>query len=62
MPVEKFSVPVYVFVPDREPDLLSDSHVKLDSLVDKQESFSTSNHRIALEYDEGICLSLRSQP
>jgi hypothetical protein len=46
------SVPVYVFVPDREPDRLTDSHVKLDILVDTQESFSTSYHRIALEYDE----------
>jgi hypothetical protein len=52
VPVEKISVPVYVFVPDREPDLLTDSHVKLDTLVDTQESFSTSHHRIALEYDE----------
>jgi hypothetical protein len=43
---------VYVFVPDREPDHLTDSHVKLDTLVDIQESFSTSHHRIALEYDE----------
>jgi hypothetical protein len=43
---------VYVFVPDREPDHLTDSHVKLDTLVDTQESFSTSHHRIALEYDE----------
>jgi hypothetical protein len=31
---------------------LTDSHVKLDTLVDEQESFSTSHHRIALEYDE----------
>ncbi len=43
---------MYVFVPDRELDLLTDSHVKLDTLVDTQESFSTSHHRIALEYDE----------
>ncbi len=43
---------MYVFVPDREPDRLTDSHVKLDILVDTQESFSTSHHRIALEYDE----------
>ncbi len=52
MLVEKISVPRYVFVPDREPDRLTDSHVKLDTLVDTQESFSTSHHRIALEYDE----------
>jgi hypothetical protein len=31
---------------------MTDSHVKLDTLVDTQESFSTSHHRIALEYDE----------
>ncbi len=52
MPVEKLSVPVYVFVSDREPDHLTDSHVKLDTVVDTQESFSTTHHRIALEYDE----------
>jgi hypothetical protein len=43
---------VYVFVPDKEPDLLTDSHVKLDTLVDTQESLSTSHHRITIEYDE----------
>jgi hypothetical protein len=37
---------------DWEPDLLTDSHVKLDTLVDTQESLSTSHHRIAFEYDE----------
>ncbi len=52
MPGEKICVPVCVFVPDREPELMTDSHVKLDTLVDKQEFFSTSHHRIALEYDE----------
>ncbi len=31
---------------------MTDSHVKLDTLVDTQKSFSTSHHRIALEYDE----------
>ncbi len=36
----------------REPDLLTDSHVKLDTLVDTQESFNTSHHKIAFEYDE----------
>jgi hypothetical protein len=51
-PVEKLSVPVYVFVPDREPDFLIDSHVKLDILVDTQEPLSTSHHKIAFEYDE----------
>ncbi len=52
MPVEKLSVPFYVFVPDREPDLLTDSHIKLDILVDTQKPLSTSHHKIAFEYDE----------
>jgi hypothetical protein len=52
VPVEKLSVPVYVFVPDRELDLLTDSHVELDILVDTQEPLRTSHHRIAFEYDE----------
>jgi hypothetical protein len=43
---------VYIIAPDRELDFLTDSHVKLDTLVDIQESFSTSHHRIALEYDQ----------
>jgi hypothetical protein len=43
---------VYVFVPDREPDLLTDSHVKLDILVDTLEPLSTSHQRLAFEYDE----------
>jgi hypothetical protein len=43
---------LYVFVPDREPDFLTDSHVKIDILVDTQEPFNTSHHRIAFEYDE----------
>ncbi len=52
MPVEKISVPLYVFVPDREPDLLTDSHDKLDIIVDTQELLNTSHHRIGFEYDE----------
>ncbi len=43
---------MYVFISDKEPDHLTDSHVKLDTFVDTQESFSTSDHRIAPEYDE----------
>jgi hypothetical protein len=43
---------VYVFVPNRKPDLLTNSDVKLNTLVDTQKSFSTSHHRIALEYDK----------
>jgi hypothetical protein len=43
---------LYVFVPDKEPDLLTDSYVKLDILVDTQEPLTTSHHRIAYEHDE----------
>ncbi len=43
---------MYVFVPDREPDFLTGSHVKLDIIVDTQEPLNTSHHRIAFEYDE----------
>jgi hypothetical protein len=45
-------VSLYVFVPDREEDLLTVGHVKLDILVDTQEPLSTNHHKIALEYDE----------
>jgi hypothetical protein len=51
-PVEKSSVPVYFFVPDREPENLTDTHDKLDILVDTQEPLNTSHHRIGFEYDE----------
>jgi hypothetical protein len=52
---------VYVLVPDREPDLLTDSHDKLDILVDTQEPLNTSHHRIGFEHDEDI-LSLVVDP
>ncbi len=52
MPAENLRVPLYVYFPDREPDFLTDSHVKLDILVDTQELLSTSHHREAIEYDE----------
>jgi hypothetical protein len=43
---------LYVFVPDREPDFLTDSHNKLDILVDTQEPLKTSQHRVTFDYDE----------
>jgi hypothetical protein len=52
VPVEKISVPLHVFVSDREPDLLTDSHDELGILVDTQELFNTSHQRIGFEYDE----------
>jgi hypothetical protein len=45
-------VPPYVIVPDKELEFLTDSHVKLDILVDVQESFKDSHHKVALDYDE----------
>ncbi len=52
MPVEKIIVLLCICVPDREPALLTDSHNKLDILVDTQELLNTSHHRIGFEYDE----------
>jgi hypothetical protein len=51
-PAENLRLPLYVYVPDREPDILTDSHVKLDILVDTQEPFNTRHHREAFKYDE----------
>jgi hypothetical protein len=51
----------YVFVPDRELNFLTDSHIKLDILVDMQEPFNDSNHKIALDYDKDT-MSLVEEP
>ncbi len=40
---------------------MSDGHVKLDILVDTQEPFNDSHHRIALDYDE-YTVSLVEEP
>jgi hypothetical protein len=45
-------VPPHIFVPDRELDFLTDSHIKLDILVDTQEPFNDSHHKIAFDYNE----------
>jgi hypothetical protein len=52
MPAENLCVRLHVFVPDMEPDLLTDSHIKLDIVVDTQEPVTTSHHRVAFNYDE----------
>jgi hypothetical protein len=44
-------VPLCVFVPDKELNYLTDSHIILNSLVDTQECLSNSNHKIAFDYD-----------
>ncbi len=52
MPAENLCVPPCIFVPDRELGVLTDSYVKLDILVDTQESFNDSHHKIAYDYNE----------
>ncbi len=62
MPAENLCVPPYVFVPDRELDFLTDSHVKLDILVDTQEPFEDSHHKVALDYGEDTTVSVVEEP
>jgi hypothetical protein len=45
-------VPLCVFVPDKELNCLTDSHIKLNSLDDMQECLSNSNQKIAFDYDK----------
>jgi hypothetical protein len=45
-------VPLCVFVPDKELNCLTDSHIKLNSLDDTQECLSNSNHKIAFDYNK----------
>ncbi len=52
MSAENLCVPYDIFVPDRELDFLTDSHIKLDILVDRQEPFSNFHHKTVLDYDE----------
>jgi hypothetical protein len=61
MPAETSCVPPYAFLPDRDLDFLTDSHVKLDILVDTQEPFKDSHHKVALDYDENT-MSLVEEP
>jgi hypothetical protein len=42
-------------------DFLTDSHIKLDILVDTQEPFKDSHHKVALDYDEDT-MSLVEHP
>ncbi len=61
MPAENLCVPTCIFIPDRELDFLTHSHVKLDILVDTQEPFHDSHHKIAFDYDEDT-MSLVKEP
>ncbi len=45
-------VPLCVFVPDKEGNCLTDSHVKLNSFDDMQECLSNSNHKIGFDYNK----------
>ncbi len=40
---------------------MTDSHIKLDILVDMEESFKDSHHKVALDYDEDT-MSLVEEP
>jgi hypothetical protein len=50
-------VPLCVFVPDKELNCLTDSHIKLNRLDDTHECFSNSNHKIAFDYNK-VTMSL----
>ncbi len=53
MPAEQpFHVPPCILVPDRELDLLADSHFKLNCLDDTQELVYTSHPKLYFDYDE----------
>jgi hypothetical protein len=45
-------VQLCVFVPDKELECLTDSHIKLNSLDDMQECLTNSNHMIAFDHDK----------
>jgi hypothetical protein len=49
---QNICVPLGIFVPDRELDCLTNSHVKLNILDDMQELLNDSHHKIAFNYDE----------
>ncbi len=61
MPADNSCVPSYVFVPDRELDISTDSHIKLDILVDTQEPFKNGHHTVTFDYDEDTA-SLVEEP
>ncbi len=45
-------IPPYIFVPDRELECLTNSHVELNILDDTQVLLNNSHHKIAFNYDE----------
>ena len=47
-----------MFVPDKELDCLSSSHVKLNTLDNMQECLRNSHHKIAFDYDEDTPLNI----
>jgi hypothetical protein len=49
-----------VFVPDKELDCLTSSHVKLNTLDNTEECISNSHHRIAFDYDEDTLLNINA--
>ncbi len=55
-------VPPHIFVPDKEVDFSTDSHVKLDILGDTQEPFNDSHHKMAFDYDEDTVSPVEQLP
>jgi hypothetical protein len=51
-PAENLCVLHCNFIPDRELDFWTDSHVKLDILFYTQKPFNDSHHKKAFDYDE----------
>ncbi len=44
--------PPCVFLPDKELDCLTNSHVKLNILDNTQDCLGTSHHKIAFDYNK----------
>jgi hypothetical protein len=55
---EDSCVPPCIFVPDKELDCLTSSHLKLNILDNTQEYLSYSHHKIAFDYDEDTPLNI----
>ncbi len=45
-------IPLCVFVPDKECDCMTDSHIKLNSFDDTQECLGNSNYKVAFDYNK----------
>ncbi len=57
----EFMCPILCLCPRQGTRLLTDSHVKLDILVDTQESFKNGHHKVAFDYDENTVRLVEEQ-